>query len=196
MKRLKLGASRLEAVAAEAAKVLKAGGVVLSPTDTVYGLLSDATNPGAVKKVYAIKQRNAKKPLPFFVKNMRSAKKLAMIGKKEEKILTAAWPGKTTFVLELKPDAVIFGSGNGTIALRIPCLPFLDTVLGLVGFPLSATSANRAGQPASTNINDVLKQFDSTALPDLVIDAGILPESKPSTIIDLAGKSKKILRHG
>ena len=80
-------------------KIIKQGEVVVCPTDTVYGLLVDIKNNEAVKKIFKIKQRIIKKPLPVFVKDLKMAKKLAKIGKKQEKILKKFWPGQLTAIL-------------------------------------------------------------------------------------------------
>src|SRR5882672_5112970 len=93
--------------------VLKNGGVVICPTDTVYGFLADAGNKKAVDKIYKIKKRPKSKPLPVFVANMKMAREVAEINARQEKILKKRWPGKYTFVLKKK-------NSKGTIALRIP----------------------------------------------------------------------------
>jgi L-threonylcarbamoyladenylate synthase len=178
-----------------AASILKKGGVIVAPTDTVYGLLGDATNSAAVKKVYLIKRRPAGKSLPLFVKSMAMAKKYAAVPEKQQHLLEEKWPGKFTAVLRKKPGGKIFGSDGKTVALRIPHHQFVASLLEIVGLPLTGTSANISGQPASVKIDEVLAQFYGLKdLPDLVINAGDLPESKPSTIVDLTQRKPTIIR--
>ncbi len=165
----------------EIVNVLKKGGVVVFPTDTVYGLLADYTCEEAVKKVYQIKKRD-KKPLPIFVKDIKMAKKLALIDKKQEAFLKKVWPGKITVILPTKKE---------TIALRIPNYPLLNELLVKFNKPLTGTSANLSGQGSLTKIKEVKEQMKEA---DLIFDAGDLPESLPSTIISLL--DYKIIRKG
>ncbi|MGB2631973.1 MAG: L-threonylcarbamoyladenylate synthase [Minisyncoccales bacterium] len=167
-------------------RIIQKGGVIVAPTDTVYGLLANAANENAVKKIYTIKDRPQGKPLPIFVKNMAMAKKLAKISAGQQEFLETKWPGKFTAILFRKSGAEIFGADNKTIALRIPFHAFANSLLETANQPLAATSANLSGLPATTKIDEVLNQLARAAImPDLVINAGDLDESSPSTIIDL-----------
>jgi len=178
-----------------AARTLKKGGVIIAPTDTVYGLVADATNESAMAKIYGIKEREPQKALPIFVKNMAMAKKIAAISPKQQYYLEQKWPGKTTAVLKRNNGLKIFGVNGETIALRIPFYPFMNSLLETYNLPLAGTSANISGFPASTKIDDVLRQFaDKKIFPDLAVNAGDLPDSKPSTIIDLTLPAIKIIR--
>lgn len=172
-----------------AAKLIKAGGIVICPTDTVYGFLADAGNKKAVEKIYKIKKRAKSKPLPVFVKDFKMAKDLAEINKEQEKVLKKKWPGKYTFILKSKFKNPNFK--KNTIALRIPKYKFLNDLLKKINKPLAQTSVNISGQLPLTKIKDIINQFENQDI--LLIDAGNLPKSKPSTIIDLSGvKIKKI----
>lgn len=170
-------------------EAIKAGKVVVCPTDTVYGLVCDVTNKKAIGKLFKIKKRPKNKPIPIFVKDLKMAKKLACINKKQEEFLKKVWPGKVTVVLKRK-------GGKGTIGLRIPRHQWLLDLVKQLNRPLTGTSANISGKPASTKIKEVLKQFTLSRVegPDLVIDAGNLPGSKPSKVIDLTVFPYKILR--
>lgn len=170
------------------AQAIKGGKVVICPTDTVYGLLCDAVNKKAVDKLFKIKKRPKEKQIPIFVKDIRMAKKLAKISKEQEKFLKTVWPGKTTVVLRKKNQ-------KGTIGLRIPKHKFVLDLMRRLGRSLTGTSANISGRPASTKIKEVLRQFRSQECqPDLVVDTGNLPRSKPSIVIDLTIWPPKILR--
>lgn len=182
----------------KATKIIKRGGIIICPTDTVYGLLCDAANGKAVENIFKIKKRDKSNPLPIFVSSLAMAKKLAYIDKKQENFLNEVWPGKVTVVLKRKPNCglpeILFG-GKQTIALRVPNYKLIAGIIKKLKMPLAQTSANISGKPASTEIKEVLRQFKTQKdKPDLVIDAGDLPESKPSKIIDLTENKVIILR--
>ena len=179
-------------------KFLNEGKLIVSPTDTVYGLICDATNKKAVEKLFKIKKRPKGKPIPIFVKNIEMAKQLAFIDKTQEKFLKKVWPGKVTVILKRKkrlPD--LFLDNQKTIGLRIPDYKLINELLKRLNNPITGTSANISGKPASTKIKEVTSQFENQKIqPDLIIDTGDLKKSKPSTVIDLTGKKSKILRRG
>ena len=87
-------------------EMIRKGCIIICPTDTVYGFLADATNKKAVEKIYKIKKRQKYKPLPVFIKDFKMAKDLAEIDEKQEKLIKKKWPGKYTFILELKSQSV------------------------------------------------------------------------------------------
>jgi len=179
----------------KAIKTIKEGGTIVFPTDTVYGLMADAADKKAVAKVFKIKNRKKIKPLPIFVNNLGTAKKLAIIDKKQEKFLRLVWPGKTTVVLKRKKRRKLYGAGKETIALRIPKYKLILELIEKIDKPLTGTSANVSGKPATSKIKEILKQFQNErSQPDLIISAGNLKPAKPSTIIDLTGPKPKILR--
>lgn len=162
---------------------LNNGGVIICPTDTIYGFLALAENKKAVEKIYKIKKRPKSKPLPIFVKDIKMAKSLAEISEKQEKTIKKYWPGKYTFVLR---------AGKRTIALRMPKYKYLNNLLKKINKPLVQTSVNISNKPALTKISDIMDQFGK--LNVLAIDAGYLKKSKPSKIIDLTKEKIKILR--
>ncbi len=180
----------------EAVEVLSGGGVVVYPTDTLYGLGANALDPEAVERVFKIKGRELSKPLPIIVKNIVWVDELAHVSPRGVQVLKKAWPGKFTAVLPKKniiPDIV--DAGQGTIGIRIPDFPFTDKLLGKFGYPLTATSANVSGREPTNNINKIIEMFSKRAVqPDLVIDAGVLPSSEPSIIVDLTTSKPKVLR--
>jgi tRNA threonylcarbamoyl adenosine modification protein (Sua5/YciO/YrdC/YwlC family) len=177
----------------QAAREIKSGKVAIFPTDTVYGLVADATSKQAVKKVFEIKQRSKDKPLPIFIKDLSAAKKIAKINKKQEAFLKKVWPGQTTVVLERKKQVKLYGSINHKIALRIPDYQPIRVLLEKIGKPLTGTSANLSGLSTKKEVKDILKQFSGN-FPELVVDTGKLKSSRPSTVIDLTASRPKILR--
>ena len=196
MRILKVDKKNLRKVVRITEKSIKKGEVILCPTDTVYGILADATNKKAVERVFQIKKRSRGKPTPIFVKDLKMAKKFAFINKKQEDFLKMIWPGKVTIVLKRKNvlPKILFGKTK-TIGLRIPDYKLINFLLKKLIRPLSGTSANISGKPASTKIKEVLRQFEKEKIkPDLVLDAGNLKPSSPSKVIDLSGRKIKILR--
>jgi L-threonylcarbamoyladenylate synthase len=188
MEAIKLNKKSLE----KSLKVLKQGGIVIFPTDTVYGFLADATNKKAVAKIFKIKKRLRSKPLPVFISDIKIAKDLAEIGNKQIKVLKNKWPGKYTFVFKIKKSIKLFGQDKNTIALRIPKFKPLNNLLKKIGKPLVQTSVNVSGESALIKISDIINQFKNKDI--LMVDAGNLKKSKPSKIIDLASNKLKILR--
>ncbi|MGB9743332.1 MAG: L-threonylcarbamoyladenylate synthase [Minisyncoccales bacterium] len=178
----------------EAVNLLKQGGVLVFPTDTVYGLLADAIQQAAVVKIFKIKKRPLNKPLPIFVRDLKMAKKLAQINQKQEEFLKQVWPGKVTVVLKRKKGIKIYGVEPKTIALRIPRYSLINCLLKKLKHPLIGTSANLSGQPATTRLRDVLGQFKNQPIqPDLFIEANLKP-GRPSLVFDLTTEEIKILR--
>lgn len=166
-----------------AIKAINQGKVVVCPTDTVYGFLADASNKKAVDKIYKIKKRPKSKPLAVFVKDIKSAKQLAEINDTQVKVLKKYWPGKYTFILNLKKK---------TIALRVPRYKFLNDLLRKINRPLVQTSVNISNNPPLAKISDIIEQFARQDI--LLIDGGNLKKSKPSKVIDLSKAKTKILR--
>jgi len=186
--------------AEEAVKFLERGQVIVCPTDTVYGLLADATNDKAVERVFEIKKRNKKKAIPIFVKDIAMAKKMVKIDKDMERFLEEIWPGKITVALNKKEKSglseLLFG-GKKTLGLRIPNYKLISRIIEKMGKPLTGTSANISGKPSSTKIKEVLEQFEKQEIrPDLILDGGNLPESFPSTVVDFSGQKPRIVRRG
>ncbi|MCX6721547.1 MAG: L-threonylcarbamoyladenylate synthase [Candidatus Staskawiczbacteria bacterium] len=176
----------------KAIKVLLAGGVVICPTDTVYGFLADATNKKAVEKIYKMKKRPRSKPLAVFVKDFKMARSLAEINENQERIVKKYWPGKFTFIFKRKKRIKIYDGAKNTIALRIPSYKFLNDLLKKINKPLVQTSVNISGQPLLSKINNMKNQLGNKNI--LLIDGGDLPKSKASTIIDLSKSKIEMLR--
>jgi len=196
MRILKVDKKNLRKVVIITEKSIKKGEVILCPTDTVYGILADATNKKAVERVFQIKKRSRGKPTPIFVKDIKMAKKLAFVDKKQEKFLKIVWPSKITVVLKSRNvlPKILFGRTK-TIGLRIPDYKLVNNLLLKLNRPLTGTSANISGKPASTKIEEVIEQFEKEKIkPDLILDAGNLKPSSPSKVIDLTGEKIKILR--
>ncbi len=180
----------------EAALVLFKGGTVVYPTDTLYALGANALDLNAIRSVFAVKQRSDKKPLPVMVGSVEMAKEIAAIDSHQEKTLNQFWPGPYTFVLRKKSYvSYLLTAGHNTIALRMPDHPFCQKLMQDFERPVVVTSANISGEASETDAKTLAKRFSKEKIqPNLIIDAGALPESDPSTIIDLTGAMPRILR--
>lgn len=183
---------------AEAVRIIKMGGTIIYPTDTVYGLGCNATNHEAVSRLFRIKKRPKTKPVPVIARDMAMVKELAWFDEKVEEALAKIWPAAVTVVLKKKyilPE--IITAGKVTVGIRIPDYKLVHYLMEVAGVPLVATSANISGQQPSHRIGEVLKQFEKETLqPDLVMDAGDLPGSEPSTVLDLSEGQPRIIRIG
>jgi len=178
-----------------AVDVLEKDGVLVCPTDTVYGLLADATNKKSVLKVFLIKGREQGKPLPIFVKDIAMAKTLARVSPLQEKHMRKVWPGKVTLVLKSKGKLPKETGTSEFIGLRIPKRKFIQKILEKTKIPLTGTSANLAGKPSLSDSKDVLAVFQKrNHKPDMMFDAGKLSYSRPSRVIDIIEVKPKVLR--
>lgn len=201
MKVLKLGESLKKdiEILEKAAKVLRDGGVILYPTETIYGLGANALDEKAVSKIFKIKERDLNKPLSVLVRDMQMAKKIACIDSKAEKILESVWPGPITIVLRKKDLLPYIVTADGeSIAMRISSNFFAQGLVSRLGFPITATSANLSegkNLVSSQEIIEIFSKLDHK--PDLFIDAGDLDSDKPSAIIDLTDiGNPRIVRMG
>lgn len=197
MKVVKLAETNFVKVLSGAERILRSGGIVISPTDTVYGILGDATNAGAIKKMFAMKQRPQEKAFPIFIKSIPEARKYAYISDEKAKFLEKVWPGPVTVVFQHKEKLPrILTGGLGTIGMRIPDHEFLHELLARLDFPLAQTSANIAGQPPARNLQEIKKYFGKSKIkPDLVIDGGEI-KGEQSMVIDFTANEPIILRSG
>lgn len=175
-----------------AIEIINSGGVVICPTDTVYGFLADAQNKKAVEKIFKIKKRPKLKPLPIFVKDLTMAKTMAVVDERAKKFLLTP---KVTTVLKMRSKAKLYGMAKDhSIALRIPRNQFLIKLLSQVKKPLSQTSVNVSGQKSLNTIDDIMKTFGKNKLVGLIINGGNLKKAKPSKILDFTSKHLTRLR--
>ena len=179
----------------KAVNFIKRGGVVIFPTDTVYGFIADAGNKKAVENIFRIKKRSRKKPLAVFVKNIEAAKQLAEINNKQEKILKQYWPGRFTFVLKRKKiNKKLYGLDKSSLALRVPNYKPLNDLLRKINKPLVQTSVNVSGKKPLNKVKEIITQFKNSKIPIILINAGDLKNPKPSQIIDLTKTKNRLIR--
>lgn len=182
----------------EIVNTLKQGKVIVYPTDTLYGLGVNALDKAAVDKLFRVKKRPRVKPVSIIIKDIKMARRFAYIDARAEKILNALWPGPITVVLSRKDTLPsIVSGGKNTIGMRIPNSEFTKSLMNQADFPVTSTSVNVSGKELLRKTCEITKVFESEKYqPDLIIDAGVLPEVEASTIIDLTTSKPKILRVG
>lgn len=181
---------------AEAARILAAGGVIVFPTDTVYGLACDLFNEEAVNRIYRIKARPAYLPLIAMPAEAEEWPQVASeLPECARRLMTRFWPGPLTIIVPARKDipAVVLGGGR-TIGMRIPDHDAARQLLRLAGRPLATTSANLSGRPATCTAQDAAAQIGDAV--DLILDAGPCPGGQASTVVDCTVEPPKILREG
>ncbi len=183
-------------VLAQAAAVVKQGGTLLYPTDTIYGFGCDAFNDRAVRKIFEIKQRSEKNPALVLVHNRTMVKKLVgEISPLARRLMDACWPGPLTIIFHAKRSFHPFITGeNNTIGIRIPGNKFCLKLIAESGTPLLSTSANISGTPMIADVQQLIETFSSRV--DLSVDAGTLKPSAPSTVVDVTRDQPVIIREG
>lgn len=179
-----------------AAAILREGGLVAFPTETVYGLGADGFNPEAVARIFAAKGRPADNPL---ILHVTGADMLAGVARdlpaSARPLMDAFWPGPLTLVLPRGPAVpAAVAAGRDTVAVRAPAHPVALALIRAVGRPLAAPSANRSGRPSPTRAEDVLEDLDGRI--DAVLDGGPTGIGVESTVVDLTASPPVLLRPG
>jgi L-threonylcarbamoyladenylate synthase len=176
-------------------KVLRKGGVIAFPTDTVYGLGADAFNSTAVKRIYEIKDRARHQQLPLLIADMKQMTDLAEpIPEIAWFLAKRFWPGGLTLVLPKTESVPTYLALGATIAIRIPNHPVCLALLKGLGNPMTGTSANISGQPAALTAEEVGQQLAGKI--DFVINGGRCPSGRESTVVDVTREPPVILRRG
>jgi len=177
------------------AEVLRRGGIVIYPTDTVWGIGCVYDNEKSIKKLYKIKNRNADKPVSLLIPDLSWLSKLAKIEKDQSKLLTKYWPGALTIVLPIKAKIAGFGfvSTKGEVGLRMPNHKKLLDVLKILDKPILGPSANFAGNPPPSKRSQV--DFQLMSLADAVFNSNN-GNGKESTVITFINNKITILRAG
>jgi L-threonylcarbamoyladenylate synthase len=197
---------------------IKAGGIIVYPTDTAYAIGCDATNVLSVHKIFEIKGRPKTKAMPIVVADLAMAKKFFVLGTHNSKLATKYWPAPLSIVVKAKKGIAASALFKGTAAIRVPDSKISRTLAKFIGRPLIATSANISGEPLCYSVKAFLRQIDVFARSettkqskgdrrvasllamtdiDIILDWGALPRRKPSTIIKVVKNgSTTILRKG
>ncbi len=176
--------------------ILRQGGLVAYPTDTVYGLGACASLPQAVERIYEVKRRSRNMALPLLLADVSQINEVAESAPPLAWLLIRSFlPGALTIVLP-KSNSVsdVISAGGTTIAIRIPAHPVPIALVEGLGAPIVGTSANLSGQPSPLTADEVYSQLGDKI--DLIIDGGRCPGGKESTIVDVTGQTPVVLREG
>jgi L-threonylcarbamoyladenylate synthase len=188
-----LSAASLD-VLTRALEILRAGGLVAFPTDTVYGIGALAFDGKAVESIYTAKDRPLEKAIPILIGDMDDLDDIAMDIPKFARILASRfWPGPLTILVPKKmglPEAI---SSTSTVGVRVPDYEIARALLRSAG-PMAVTSANLSGQVSPTTAEEVFAQLGGRI--ELIIDGGKTPGGMPSTLVDCTGDEIRILREG
>ena len=180
----------------KAARIIRDGGLVGMPTETVYGLAANALDGKAVAKIFTAKGRPQDNPLIVHISDFAQIRPLVKtVPESAEKLAEAYWPGPLTMVLEksaLIPDIV--SAGLPTVGIRFPSHPVAQALISAAGVPIAAPSANRSGLPSTTTAQHVMRDMDGRI--DAVLDGGACGVGVESTIVTLASDPPRLLRPG
>lgn len=182
---------------AEAARLLREGGLLALPTETVYGLAADATSGKAVAGIYAAKERPSFNPLIAHLPSVDAARREGLFDTNALALAKAFWPGPLTLVVPVSSSCTVSElarAGLDSVALRVPAHPLAHAVLEAAGRPIAAPSANRSGRVSATSAAHVLADLDGRI--DAVLDAGPTEIGVESTIVACLDGAPKLLRPG
>ena len=179
-----------------AAELLKQGSVAAIPTDTLYGLAANPFDGVAVTRLFTVKDRAVEKALPLVAASRAQVEAaLGALSPLAARLANTFWPGPLTLIVPapatLAPEVT---GGTGTVAVRVPDHVVTRALCDACGSPLTATSANRSGEPATANPSDVALALG--ALLDVLVDAGLTPGGPPSTIVDVTDVEPRLVRAG
>jgi L-threonylcarbamoyladenylate synthase len=177
-----------------AARIVERGGLVIYPTETVYGLGCNPLNVEAVQRILDLKGER-KKPLPILAASIDDADKIASISPNGKKLAAKFWPGPLTMVFPKKaalPDVVTFGWDS--VGLRIPDSDVALHLIRLSGGLLVGSSANRSGEEPPRAVQEISGELEE--MVDVVLDGGASAQGKPSTVADLSSEKLRIVREG
>lgn len=180
----------------DAAKVIKQGGLVLFPTETVYGLGANGLNESSVKKIFVAKGRKQDNPLILHISNLNMLNLIATnITDTEKKLMKSFWPGPFTIILN-KTNAVpsVVTGGLDTVAIRMPSGIIAQQLIEYSGLPIAAPSANISGKPSGTNLKDIIEELKDKV--DFIIDGGNCEVGLESTVVRVINDIPHILRPG
>ncbi len=177
-----------------AVQVLRSGGLIAYPTDTVYGLGVDPTNAEAVRRLFEAKKRDAKQSVPLLIASPADlAQVVADVPETARRLIGAFWPGPLTIILR-KAESFRSTAVGATVGLRVPDHPVPRELVRLLGGPITGTSANVSGGPEPRTADEVRAQLGDDV--ELIIDAGRCPGGQPSTVVDCTVDPPRIVRDG
>jgi L-threonylcarbamoyladenylate synthase len=178
-----------------AASVIISGGLVVFPTETVYGLGANALDPVAAGKIFAAKGRPADNPLIVHVHEPQGAEPLGRLDQRTLDLMGVFWPGPLTLVIPASPAVPLQVTGGlGTVAVRMPAHPVALDLIRRSGVPVAGPSANRSGRPSPTRAEDVMEDLGGRV--EMILDAGPTDVGVESTVLDVSGEVPILLRPG
>lgn len=179
----------------EIVSLLRNGSVLAFPTDTAYGLGADPFNTAAIDRLFQVKGRPETKPILLLVDSLSMAEAVSRPRELFYRVAEKFWPGPLTLITAAAPFLPVnVTAGTNTIGLRWPIAPFATALLSRFRKPITATSANRSGEPSAVSAEEVRRQFDDTL--DALIDGGPLPARGGSTLLDLTVDPPLFVREG
>jgi len=180
----------------EAARIIQAGGIIVFPTRSLYGLGVDANNPDAIRRLLQVKGRSPEKPVSILIKSRELLTSLvADIPPSAVPLMDRFWPGSITLIFKVIAGVYpMLAAGTGKIGIRIPEHPVAVALVNDLPHPITATSANYSGSPGASSIKDLPQEFLNQI--DLILDAGSLSGGTGSTIIDVTTDPPTVLREG
>jgi len=183
------------AIVRHAVDVLRRGGVVAYPTDTLYGLAVDPREETAVARLFEAKGRDDRMAIPLIASSTEQALAAAQLTSIELALARRFWPGPLTIVAAAKASLArgVLGGGS-TVAIRVPSHPVACAIAAALGFCITATSANRSGEAAASDADGISAAL--AAHIDLLIDAGPVTGGLPSTIVEIAATGPRLVRAG
>lgn len=174
--------------------IINNDGVVIMPTDTIYGIVAKATNEDVIKKIYSLKKRDDRKPMLILVSDQEMLKKYVVsINEIEQSLIDSLWPGPLTIIFDKKNISNLLTGGLNTVGIRIPDNKDLLDIINDVGVPLLSTSVNLSGEKSATCVSNINKSMLDNV--DFVYDNGECNDV-PSTIVRVVDGEVKILREG
>lgn len=178
----------------EIVEVIKSGGVVIMPTDTIYGIIADATNESAIQHVYEMKKRNENKPMLMLVNSIEMLENyVSSINDIERKLIDELWPGALTIIFKKRNVSDLLTGGLDTVGIRFPDNKLLIDIMNELNVPLLSTSVNVSGDESATCINNISNLILDNV--DYVYDVGEC-KGEPSTIVVVDNNELKVLREG
>jgi L-threonylcarbamoyladenylate synthase len=179
----------------QAVQLLRDGGVVAFPTDTVYGVGVDPLQPKAVRKLYRIKGRPEDKPIAILLGSIEDVARVAQTPSRTfSRLAERFWPGGLTLIVEARDLPPEITAGGSTVGVRMPDHPLTLELLRGFGGPIATTSANRSGENPATSAEDVDAQLGN--LVNLIVDGGDTFTKVASTVLDLSVSPPEVRRHG
>ncbi|MEK6581884.1 MAG: L-threonylcarbamoyladenylate synthase [Nitrospirota bacterium] len=193
---IKITRNNLSETLEKAVEILKKGGIIAFPTETFYGLGVKSDMEDSLIRLYELKKRPVKKPMPLIIGSRKLLSSLvASTSNAAAALMDKFWPGPLTIILDAKKRVSRYLTvGTGMVAVRIPGESFALQLAKEAGFPITGTSANISGMPPAEDAEAVIKYFGDRI--DLIIDGGKTPGNLPSTIVDATEGDIKILRKG